>query len=70
MSKKQYINHSNSGPTIGISTPWLLALSVYVLNWPTWLYGVSLTLLVLFTIGFIIKILIETGVDVVNRKDS
>ena len=67
MSKKQFINASNRAPSMGLSFPWLLALTTHVLNWPVWVYGVAGTLTFCLIVAFIVRIASEEGVDVVER---
>lgn len=67
MSKQQYINASNKNPSMVLGFPWLLALTTYVLNWPTWIYGVVATMTVLLITSFIYRLVTEEGVDVVKR---
>lgn len=65
--KKQYINSSNLPPKGGLAFPWLLALTTYVLDWPSWIYGAAATTAVLFFISFWVRIFSEDGVDLVKR---
>lgn len=67
--RKQYINSSNRSPSMLLGTPWLMALTVYVFNGPTWLYGVIGTITVLMVVSFFYRTATEDGVDVVRRSD-
>lgn len=66
---KQYIRGSNYQPSMMLSVPWLMALTIYTLKWPKTLYVIPAVVFVILALTYLVRISTEIAVDVVKRDE-